>query len=113
MRLGIWATKKSMGGIFLQARGHGESSSAPARWAISCLVEETLMAQGLGNLSPWRGHPTAHPGQKLFRKRPPRFGGKEVWPGEVSAGLGVSAGLQAPPCRMVGEMSPVLTLIPW
>lgn len=49
MRLGIWAIKKSMGGIFLQARGHGESNSAPARWGISCLVEEMLTAQGLGH----------------------------------------------------------------
>ena len=61
-RLGIWALKMSMGGIFLQAHGWGESSSPPAQWKMSCTVAEMLMAGALGCVSCRRGHPAAHPG---------------------------------------------------
>lgn len=62
VRLGIWAPKMSMGGIFLQAHRHGESSSPPEQWRISYLVAGMLMAQGLGRMSCWRGHPAARAG---------------------------------------------------
>jgi len=48
----------------------------------------------------------------VWQKAPRSEGRKEVWAGEVSAGLGTSTGLQASSCRVVGGRSAVLTLPP-